>query len=250
MQDKIPSWIQNHIKNHPEDFESDQIESLYIKATKLGGIFGCTDLSSFLLGAGLDPLDYCTKDLYSYMMYRQNLVNPDVVIKSEIDTISPHCFDGSNIKNLVTNNVTTIGSFAFLDCTELISIALNKVHNISRGAFRGCNNLSQVDWEDSSQGFVDDEAFSWCSSLKALELPDGVMGIGNKIIAHSAVESLYLPDTLEDIRFGSIFQAEQLKNVYYGGTMEQWKAINNSKSFHSPTIKVVHCIDGDYQLLQ
>ena len=70
MQIKIPLWIQNHIKDHPEDFEADKIEELYSKAIKLGGSFGCTDLSSFLLGANLNPLDYCTKNLYPHIMLR------------------------------------------------------------------------------------------------------------------------------------------------------------------------------------
>ena len=249
MQTEIPSWIQNHIKNHPEDFEEDKIEELYSKAIKLGGPFGYTDLSSFLLGAKLNPLDYCTKALYPHMMLRQNLINPEVILNTEINKIPLHCFDGSDIKSLVTNNITRIEDFAFLDCTKLTDIILNRVRDVGRGAFKGCSKLSKVDWEESFQGFVEDESFSFCTSLKTLELPDGVMGIGNKIIANSAVESLYLPDTLEDIRFGSIFKAEQLKNVYYGGTIEQWKAINGSRHFNSSTIKIVHCIDGDYKLL-
>ena len=248
MQIDVPLWIQDHIKNHPEDFEEDKIEELYSKATKLGGPFGCNHLSSFLLGAKLNPLDYCTKTLYPYIMFRQNLINPEVTVNSEIDTIPDYCFTESNIKNLTTNNVIRIKGYAFSDCTELTSITLNKVHDVDRKAFKGCSRLSRVDWEESFQGFVDDESFSLCTSLKTLELPDGVMGIGSKIIANSAVESLYLPDTLEDIRFGSIFKADQLKNVYYGGTMEQWKTINGSWYFRSPTIKIVHCIDGDYKL--
>ena len=250
MQKEIPSWIQNHIKNHPEDFEEDKIEGLYSRAIKLGGPFGCIDLSSFLLGAKLNPLDYCTKTLYPYIMLRQNLINPEVILNPKIDEIPPHCFDGSDIKSLVTNNITRIEDFAFLDCTKLTDITLNKVRDVGRGAFKGCSKLSKVNWEESFQGFVEDESFSFCTSLKTLELPDGVMGIGNKIIANSAVESLYLPDTLEGIRFGSIFKAEQLKNVYYGGTIEQWEAINGSRLFKSATIKIVHCIDGDYNLLQ
>ena len=250
MQIKIPLWIQDHIKDHPEDFEEDKIEDLYSRAIKLGGPFGCTDLSSFLLGANLNPLDYCTKTLYPHIMLRQNLINPEVTINSKIDTIPFHCFDGSNIKSLTTSNVTRIQDFAFLDCIELVDVTLNRVQDIGRGAFKGCSKLSKVNWEESFQGFVEDESFSFCTSLKTLELPDGVVGIGNKIIASSAVESLYLPDTLEDIRFGSIFKAEQLKNVYYGGTMEQWKTINGSWYFKSSTIKIVHCIDGDYKLVQ
>lgn len=248
MLEEVPSWIQNHIQNHPEDFEADRIEGLYDKALKLGGVFGRSDLSSFLLGAKLNPLNYCIHSLYPYLMVRQNLIEPEVAISSEITAIPMHCFDGSNISKLVTNNVTRIADFAFLDCTELTEIALNKVCDIGKGAFRGCSNLSKVNWEESFQGFVEDEAFDHCTSLKTLELPDGVMGIGSKIIAHSAVQTLYLPDTLEDIRFGAFFNAGQLKDVYYGGTVEQWKSINGSRTLKSATIKTVHCIDDDCNL--
>lgn len=245
--DKLPDWIKNLIESHPEYFEEDKIEWLYSQAPKLGGIFGAIDLSSALLGAGIDPLEYCTSSLPPYIGYRQNLIQTKLKINPGIDTISMHCFEDSNIRTLDTNNVVKIQDFGFLDCKNLTEITLPKVVDVHKGAFEGCVSLVTVNWIDSNQGYVGDMAFSFCTSLKTLELPDGVMSIGNKFLAHSGVETLYLPDTLEDIVFGSISQAGNLKSVYYGGTVEQWKHINGSKHFSSATIKLVHCIDGDSQ---
>lgn len=244
---KLADWVKNLIESHPEYFEEDKIEWLYSQAPRLRGIFGAVDLSSALLGAGIDPLEYCTSSLPPYIGYRQELIQTDLKIKPGIDTIPLHSFEDSNIRTLNTNNVIKIQDFGFLDCKNLTEITLPKVVDIHKGAFEGCVNLVTVNWINSNQGYVGDRAFSFCTSLKTLELPNGVMGIGNKFLAYSGVETLYLPDTLEDIVFGSISQADNLKSVYYGGTMEQWKSINGSRHFTSTNIKLVHCIDGDCQ---
>ena len=74
--------------------------------------------------------------------------------------------------------VTSIGSYAFYDCSSLTSITIpNSVASISGWAFGYCSSLTSITTPDSvtSIGY---DAFSWCNSLTSITIPDSVTSIG------------------------------------------------------------------------
>ena len=67
--------------------------------------------------------------------------------------------------------VTGIGSEAFLNCTELVSVTiLNGATKISNRAFSGCTGLTTVTIPDSVTS-IGNSVFSGCSSLVSMTIP-------------------------------------------------------------------------------
>ena len=77
--------------------------------------------------------------------------------------------------------VTSIGDFAFSNCTGLTSISIPAgVTSIGDGAFTGCEKLATVKFADGSQlTSIGNGAFSWCEGLKSITIPAGVTSIDN-----------------------------------------------------------------------
>ena len=127
----------------------------------------------------LEGLSYkITSDVEPYTVevskVDKNLVNvniPDMVV-----------LDG------VSYSVTTIGNYAFFDCSSLTSIAIpNSITSIGDYAFAGCNSLTSITIPNSVTS-IGDRAFYACFSLTSITIPNGVVSIGDN--AFSACFSL------------------------------------------------------------
>lgn len=74
--------------------------------------------------------------------------------------------------------VTSIGSWAFANCTSLETIVLpNGVTNIKDASFGYCNKLSKVVLPDGLIS-IGAGAFGFCSGLGTIDIPNGVTSIG------------------------------------------------------------------------
>ena len=80
--------------------------------------------------------------------------------------------------NAITYNVTSIGDYAFYNCSDLTSVAIsNSVTSIGFNAFSGCSSLASVNIPNSVT-FIDDNAFNNCSGLTSVTIPNSVTIIG------------------------------------------------------------------------
>ena len=246
---QIPEWIKDLIQNHPEYFQEDGIARLYKEMENPRyGPFAAHDLTEVLLEAEINPLEYIQDTINRYAFLRLDLPKTDITLSEEISQIGVSAFEGSNISTLNTNKVKSIRSKAFKDCPQLTKAIMPQAEDIESRAFEGCSALTEVDWKSCTQGFVAKEAFNGCTSLKKLELPEGIYYLGERFLRESGVEDLYLPDTIEDVDIRAFATAPALKNVYYGGTVEQWSWINNVRLLKYSSVQVFHCIDGDYTI--
>ena len=74
--------------------------------------------------------------------------------------------------------VTSIGSYAFYDCTSLTSITIpNSVTSIGSYAFKYCSSLTSVTIPNSVTS-IGDDAFASCSSLTSITIGNSVTSIG------------------------------------------------------------------------
>ena len=87
---------------------------------------------------------------------------------------------GSQVKEyIIGNNVTSIGSYAFEDCSGLTSVTIgNSVTSIGAGAFYDCSDLTSVTIPNSVT-VIGDRAFYGCSGLTSITIPSSVTSIGD-----------------------------------------------------------------------
>ncbi len=79
----------------------------------------------------------------------------------------------------IPNSVTSIGRYAFTNCSGLTSVAIpNSVIGIRNHAFSGCTGLSSITIPNSVIG-IEDRAFSYCSGLTSVTIPNSVITIEN-----------------------------------------------------------------------
>ena len=84
----------------------------------------------------------------------------------------------------IGNSVTSIGDYAFKDCSGLTSVTIpNSVKSIGRVAFYHCSGLTSVTIPNSVTS-IGKEAFSRCSSLTNVTIGNSVTRIGEKAFSN------------------------------------------------------------------
>lgn len=87
-------------------------------------------------------------------------------------------YNGNKSEVIIPNGVTTIGSFAFSDCSSITSITIpNSVNRIEFYAFRGCSGLKSITIPNSVTK-IEHDAFNGCRSLTSIIIPNSVTTIG------------------------------------------------------------------------
>ena len=123
--------------------------------------------------------------------------------------------------------VTSIGDWAFRDCTGLTSIMIpNSVTSIGNGTFNGCSSLTSITIPDSvtSIGYY---AFWDCSGLTSITIPNSVTSIrGNAFAGCTGLTSIAIPNSVTSIGDWAFDGCTGLKDVYYTGSKDEWKAIS------------------------
>ena len=145
-------------------------------------------------------------------------VKANVRIPDGVTAIGEDAFrDNTNLKSVtIPDGVESIGSGAFSYCTSLVSVTIgNGVTSIGSNAFVRCTSLVSVTIPASVTS-IGGGAFSTCTSLASVTIPDSVKSIGGAA-------------------FGS-FGGSRLKEVNYGGTVNQWRSIKNSSDNGGATI--------------
>lgn len=82
------------------------------------------------------------------------------------------------------DDLTSIGEYAFYNCTTLESITMPKtITTIGESSFSGCLNLANISIPDNVVS-IDANAFYDCDSLDAMDIPDSVSSIGDSAFAN------------------------------------------------------------------
>ena len=111
----------------------------------------------------------------------------------------------ASIKSVeILEGVTSIGAYAFQDCSGLTSIPLpSTVTNIGIRAFKGCSGLTSISLPEGVTS-IGEQTFYDCSSLTSIPLPKGVTSIGNHAFSGcSRLTSISFPEGVTSIGNGA-----------------------------------------------
>ena len=111
----------------------------------------------------------------------------NIVLPKGVTKIAPRTFSGAAIKSLdIPNSVREIGDGAFRYCNQVTEVTIpESVIEIGAEAFEGCDQLSEV---AISEGVtkIGRKAFADCPELAKLELPASVQSVGKDVCDASA----------------------------------------------------------------
>ena len=89
-------------------------------------------------------------------------------------------FIGTDTLARIPDNVRIIGQNAFADNRTVSTVVMTSVDSIENSAFSGCTNLKYITIPNSVDK-IGDYAFGWCSSLKSITIPTSVFGMGSYV---------------------------------------------------------------------
>ena len=134
--------------------------------------------SSLHQGNGSESFDLATSVSLPYMYPTLTIPAGYTSVTNSSSTIPEAAWYNNNFPNLASvtigNDVKSIGSRAFYNCTKLISVTIeNSVKTIESRAFYGCNKLESLTIGNSVTS-IGSVAFNGCTSLISVTIPAGV----------------------------------------------------------------------------
>jgi len=128
--------------------------------------------------------------------------------------------------------VTSIGSYAFEDCTSLTTITIpDGVTSIGKYAFSGCASLTTITIPDSVTS-IGEYAFRVCTSLTTITIPDSVTSIGDwAFCVCTSLTTITIPDSVTSIGGSAFYNCTSLTTI----TIPDGVTSIGSQAFYSCT---------------
>ena len=148
-----------------------------------------------------------------------------VELPANLNTIGSYAFRGSGLTTIeIPNNVVKINSLTFANCSQLSSVTIpSSVTEIEEGAFSYCDNLKALTIPGSVKEI--NNCF-FCSGLQSVTLSEGTETIDYSAFRGCrSLTSVTLPRSMLRIKNFAFEQCDELKDVYYKGTEEDWGEI-------------------------
>lgn len=153
--------------------------------------------------------------------YAVSETNPDDFSVRALDdgTIEITGYTGTDTEIVVPSEiagrpVTSIGDYAFRDCSNLINIKLPEgITNIGSNAFIWCSSLENIELPESLTS-IEANTFYNCSSLKSIKLPEGITNIDSFAFYRcSSLENIKLPEGITSIGYGIFMYCNNLVSI-------------------------------------
>ena len=185
----------------------------------------------------------------------RNLVN--VEIGDDVTKIGDYAFrDCNSLTNIVIGeNVESIGWYTFDGCNNLVVTEYDGCHYIGseKNPYHILLKASDNYWSTynihENTIIIGATAFYGCSRLNYIEIPEGVKYIGYRAFGNTKLSSIVLPQSLKviggyafeccgqlesviiengltTIEWGAFNNCNNLYNIYYTGTAEDWEKIS------------------------
>ena len=156
-----------------------------------------------------------------------------IVLLDNITSIGSWAFyDCSNVKSIVIpSSVTTIGDRAFMSCSSLTNIEIpNGITSIESYTFQSCSSLENIILPNTLQN-IRGYSFRFCTSLKSIVLPSSVTNIELQVFEGCTnLETITIlattPPTLSGI--GAITINTSVTKIYIPeGTLDAYQSAEN-----------------------
>ena len=156
----------------------------------------------------------------------------NTVIPNSVTSIGDYAFNECSELTSVTipESVTSIGDSAFYDCKSLASIFVDE-NNTTYDSRNGCNAIIETKTNKlivgcnntvipNSVTIIGDDAFAYCESLTNITIPDSVASIGDSAFEDcSRLTSITIPNSVTSIGNSAFECCESLTSVTIPGSV-------------------------------
>ena len=188
--------------------------------TRIGSFSNCTGLTSITIPASVTSIGWtafqgCTR-LTNIIVAD---VNPHYSSENEIlynkDKTTIVAYPSASGDVTIPDSVTSIGGYAFSDCTSLTSITIPaSVTSIGWYAFFRCTSLTSITIPAGVTS-IDNAAFFRCTSLTSVTFAEGSQLTSIDIVAFSdtSLTSITIPDSVTSIGSGAFSGCTSLISI-------------------------------------
>ncbi len=170
-----------------------------VKMIGSGAFQACSSLETVVIEEGV-------KELGSYAFYGCTSLT-DVTLPSTIDYLNEYVFYGCTaLERISLEHIRYIDNGALWYCNSLEKVTLSEnLEHIATWAFAQNVNLSEINFRDvKSLKAIDDYAFTGCSMLLSLEIPEGVEYIGTLAFYEcTRLASISIPSTVKMVDYAA-----------------------------------------------
>lgn len=166
----------------------------------------CRSLGTITLPQSIKFIDFAA---FSYSNIEE-LALPD-----GLETIGAAAFRDSYIKELtIPESLKNLGTTTFANCRYLTKVHFltDKILEIPDDAFSGCSSLETVNIPESVTS-IGAYAFRETTILSDISLPTGVTKIGNYCFYKSGITSIIIPEGVTELDGQMFYGCRRLKNI-------------------------------------
>lgn len=160
-------------------------------------------------------LGYVMKDDDRVVVY-----DAEPITLPDTTEIANHAFRGKHLETYqIGEGITSIGSYAFANCTELKEITIPETVNmLGNNCFDGCSALKSIDIPDSVKS-IGKEAFRDCLSLSTVCLPKDLKQIPQDAFSTTNIHSIQLPRSCETVCKRAFADCGSLKDIRFPNSL-------------------------------
>ena len=153
-------------------------------------------------------------------LYKVFIESDALISKNYFNSGLKSLFGNQVTEYVIGNDVTSIGDFAFYDCSGLTSITIpNSVTSIGNLAFSGCTGLTSITIPNSVTTIIRC-AFLGCSSLTSITLPNSVTSIEHRVFSGcTGLTSITIPNSITTIAERAFEDCSGLRSITIGNSV-------------------------------
>lgn len=159
---------------------------------------------------------------YAFMNAQFSSIN----LPDSVETLGSNAFYNCNqlTSFKFPKKVTQISDGLFNNCYALKSITFSEITSIGQWAFNNCTGLIELNNLPNSLNIINSFAFAYCRNLTTITIPSSVSGIGGQIfMGCSSLNNITLPNGFNQSELSPSGSDSQKQ---LGLTSEQWNKVH------------------------